>query len=964
MRAGRTVAAVLGVVLAVLVAGVWLVPSLLDWSRYRGSVAGLVAAAIGRPVRIGGDVTLHLLPQPILTAAGIEVDDWRGTPILSAQELRLRVALGPLLGGRVDARELTLRGADLHLPWPPPAGALAQRPPEWLTGLQARVEDSRLEVGDVVLSGLDASLGTDPDTGTLSTAGTATMFGRSWQFTARLARPGRDGAASLDMSLDGQGKLRDTGGTFSGVLAADGSLAGRVAGRGPDLSELMPGPQVAWRGDGRLSAASGLAVADELALEIGGSPATGAVALRVQPQARLDVALAAGRLDLDAWIPVLIQSSKPGAQPALPTGIDLSAEAATLAGGTLRRLRGAFDLEADGVIVRDASALLPGDATLNLSGRLPGRSPNTLFEGNGRIDAPDLRATLHWLEKLSPAVVGALPPGTLRTASLSASVTLDPQLAALSDLRGTLDGSALQGGLSLRIGPRAGVSAGLSLDQLEFDPWLPEPAGLADPAADYTRLTQALGRAGFDADIKLQVRKASWRGADLGMLSVDAQSEAGRLTLRRLEASPFGAHLTASGTLGDGGRISEARLDASAQDLAPLQPMLPQVPLALLRGPGSLLLQLSGLPDALAVRGTMDVGDLRIEAQPVVNLGARRWAGPVTMQHPGAPRLLEILGVPGTASWLGDGSFSLIAQLVAEPGGIAVNDFALIAGALRAAGRLGASGGAISGRVAAETLPLPLISPSSPASFSFEGLGGTQANVHLDVKQVLLGLTPVLQDLATDLSEGGGAIRLDHVGAKVAGGTVSGSAALTMGDLPRLTVQGSGSGIDLAGPLWGGTLDVLSGHLDGKLDIVGEGHSPVALLATLAGTADLQVRDGVATGFDLAAAGTALAATNPSGIADAVRAALTGGTTPFASLAMPITAKSGVVSLGGELAAPAGAATLTGSLDLSSGALEGRLTLHPGEQAPEVAVRLTGSAVQPVRTPELAGLARWLAERS
>src|SRR5437764_820359 len=83
-----------------------------------------------------------------------------------------------------------------------------------------------------------ASLAADSGTGTVSAAGTGTAFGRSWRFTARLGRPGRDGAAPLDVSLDGQGKLQDTGGTFSGVLGADGALAGRVAGRGPDLSQL------------------------------------------------------------------------------------------------------------------------------------------------------------------------------------------------------------------------------------------------------------------------------------------------------------------------------------------------------------------------------------------------------------------------------------------------------------------------------------------------------------------------------------------------------------------------------------------------------------------------------------------------------------------------------------------------------------------------------------------------------
>ncbi len=197
MRTGRVILlAALGLLL-LLVAAVWVLPGMLDWNRYRGSIAALVAAGIGRPVEIDGDITLHLLPQPILTASGLKVDDAGDGVRMTARELRLRVALEPLLGGRVDARELTLRGADLHLPWPPPAGALGRRPPAWLTALQARVEDSRLQVGDFVLSGVDAALGSDPDTGTLSAAGKASLFGRRLALhrAARTARPRRRRAA-------------------------------------------------------------------------------------------------------------------------------------------------------------------------------------------------------------------------------------------------------------------------------------------------------------------------------------------------------------------------------------------------------------------------------------------------------------------------------------------------------------------------------------------------------------------------------------------------------------------------------------------------------------------------------------------------------------------------------------------------------------------------------------------------
>ncbi len=966
MRARAVLLGVAGL-LAVLVACIWVVPGVLDWNRYREGIAALAASGIGRPVRIGGGVTLHLLPQPILTASGIEVDDAGDGLVLTAQELRLRVALGPLLGGRVDARELTLRGADLRLPWPPLPGALARRPPAWLTGLQARLEESRLQVGNLVLTGIDASLATDPDTGTLSTAGLATMGGRPWRFTARLARPGRDGAAGLDVSLDGQGPLRDTGGTFSGALAADGALSGRVAGRGPDLSQLMPSPAVAWRGDGRLSAAAGLAVADELALEIGGSPARGAVALRVQPQARLDLALAVGRLDLDAWLPALMQRAQPGVPSGLPTGIDLSAEAATLAGGTLRRLRGAFDLDADGFTVRDATALLPGDALLSLSGRVPGRARGPLFEGNARLAAPDLRNTLRWLEPLAPQVLGGLPADALRRAELSAKVVLEPAQTSLTDLRGTLDGGRLQGGVSVRMGPRLGISAGLSLDRLALDPWSPDADAVATPALAQAALVPALVRAAaFDAELTLQVRQATWRGAELGQLAVDAQSEAGRLTLRRLEATPLGIRITASGTLEKGGRVSEARLDVSTQDVSPLRawagPGWADLP-GLLRGPGSALLILSGPPEALATRATLDLGDLRIEAQPVLNLPGRRWAGPVMLHHPGAPRLLELLGLPGTAAWLGDGSLSLLGHVTAAPGRTELENFDLAAGSMRAKGGLLLDGQAISGQVLAESLPLPMPYPRSPDPLPTLALHGKQAAIRLEAKQVLLGLTPVVQDVTADVAFREGGLRLGRVTAKLAGGALTGAATFDAGEPPRFTVQATATAIPLSGPLPGSALNVASGQLDAQLALSGEGHSPAALLATLSGSANALLRGGVLTGFDLAAIQAALASADRPVVADAVRAALLAGETPFTRLDLPLTIRRGVLSGEATIATEAGAATLSGNLDLLGGGVDARLAVRPGRDLPELVVRLSGPAAQPARMPELAGLARWLAER-
>jgi hypothetical protein len=74
-------------------------------------------------------------------------------------------------------------------------------------------------------------------------------------------------------------------------------------------------------------------------------------------------------------------------------------------------------------------------------------------------------------------------------------------------------------------------------------------------------------------------------------------------------------------------------------------------------------------------------------------------------------------------------------------------------------------------------------------------------------------------------------------------------------------------------------------------------------------------------------------------------------------------ARRGALSVDASATAPTGTAAFTGTLDLLGGALEGRLSLRPGNDLPEVVTRLSGPAGSPARTPELAGLARWLAER-
>ena len=964
-----------GLLLLVTLAA-YLAPRVLDWNRYRDEIASVASTALGRPVQITGPVSLTLVPHPVLVASGVVLAELGDGASAEVPELRLQVALRPLLSGRLEAEDLTLHGARMHLPWPLRPGMLQQAPLAFRTGLRGRVEDGSLMVGGLTVSGVAGTLSVDPLTGTVSVDGLAAALGRRWRVTARLGRAGGDGSAPLEMSLDSQGPAPDaagdgapdpaadtpddTGGTLSGQLAADGSLTGRVTGRGRDLSQVIAGPNAPWHAAGRFRGGDGLALADDLDLEIGGVPSRGAVALRLAPAARLDAALATSRLDLDAWLPNLLR----GAATAVPTSVDLSAEAASFAGGTLRHLRAAFDLAQDGVSVRDAEMVLPGDAALTLSGRLAGGT----FTGAARIIAPALQETLRWLAPAAPALAAVLPPDALQTADLAADVTVAGGRAAFDGLSGRLDGAGITGALSVLPGEHPALVGALTVTGLNLDPWAPRPpAGLAALEAGLSGWPGRWG--GVDIALALSATHPRWRGAVLDWLVLDGALHAGTLTLRRAALARPDFTVEMAGTLAPGGQIADGRLSVPLDRAAAVLPWLPpNVPAALFTGPAALQARAAGPPGALGLRLQTKLGDVQLDMEGKADLRKPGWAGTLDLQHPGAPRLLEALGVPGAASWLGDGSFSLVTAGAVTPDQVALNAFKLSAGMLRTTGTLTLDRGhppSLTAQFEAETLPLPLPYLRSPEPLPLDALLGWRAQLGVRAAHVLFGLSPGLDHVAASVSLADGALRVTELTGAVADGQFAGTAELDVAAPPRLLVQGALHGATLSGPLLDGTLDVLVGRLDVQASLRAAGYSPGGLLATLEGAVQASVADGVLAGLDLAALDAALDQKDAATVQAGIVQALQGGTTAFTRLTTNASVHAGAVALGQtSLTSPAGDASLSGTLDLPIDAADLRWALHPARAgAPEIGLRVIGHAANPRRTPELARLSGWLAER-
>ena len=938
--------------LVLVVLAVWQVPQWLDWSRYRSTIEAIASATLGRHVSIEGPIGLTLLPEPILTATKVDIGEGTSDLSLHVKALRLRVALWPLLEGRVDARDLVLRGADMHIASLAEANGL--RPPEWLAAFSVRVEEGSLTVGRLGFTDINAVM-RSADTGAVAASGSARFNEQDWHFTARLTSSGSDGSAGLDATLDGLSKAAGFGANLSGQFAANGSFNGNISTRGPNLAMLLPAPAVPFRADGRLTIGGGLVLADDLLLQIGGSPASGAVALRMPPGQRLDFALSMNRLDLDAWLPVLMNASNTVAGIDMPIGLDLSASAASLGGDSLQNVKAAFEISDHALVLHDSSALLPGNGAFRLTGRIARADAAHLrFEGDAKVEAPLLRTTLQWLsiaapEWLSNDALSHLSESVLQQASLAAHVVADRSELLLDHVTGRIDTSTVTGSFRLQRGNTLSLSARLSADRATLNDWIPALASVSQ---------------------KISARD----------LLIGADVANGGFALHRFDAKVFGMQVSASGQLDKDKQLTSGQLSIDAADAAPLAAMLPEgwrATPALWRAPLHLSLRADGSPNALGVSADLSLDDATLHATPTIDLRSGSWNGELTIRHPGARRLLaaiglpQLLGSPNLPVWLGDGSLSLVAHAHGAAGQVSADSFQLTAGSVRLDGTFSLDDAGNEPRLAAQLhtpeLQIPVVSLTSTVPLPVHVLHGWRADIVLNADDMTLESEAKLHEASAIVRVSDGALRIERLSAKFNGGTVDASGLLNgSANPPSFAFNMRLDQATIAEPIAGTPIDVTSGLVNGRLDIAGTGYSPATIVATLAGHVALTVSDGAISGFDLLDVGKAAQQHDPVAAQKAADQALSSGTTSFDRLDITGDLAHGDLTLDkAHLQSGTGEADAMGDINLPTQTLDLRITLRPANKDTlELSSHMFGPFAHPNRTSELANLARFIAERT
>jgi hypothetical protein len=939
---------------ALLVIAAWAVPPMLDWGRFRASIAAIAGAELGRTVQIGGDVALRLFPQPVLTASDVTLPEQGDGMSARISNLRLEVELGPLLAGRLVVRDLVLGGPVLTLPWPLPGRLVSPVRPRVPHAFAAHVENGALHVGLAAITGINAAIHGGPSTETAAgqapdapplaafgAEGFASFDGQRWRFTTALGAPDADGVSAVDLAMQGLGMAQDTGGALQGTLS-DGTLQGHLHAAGPNLALIMPSSALSWQADAPFVASGERVVSSALRMSLGGAPASATVALQLAAPSRLDVRLNAASLDLDGWARLLRGTFAGIDPPSIPIRLDLAADSGTLLGASLGGLAGIVLLDGGRATLEHVTAHLPGDATLAFSGKI-GRGDHALLtvEGPATLDAPDLHATLAWLRPLAPPLMDAIPHAVLRSARLTGTAKLTPGGFSAEGVTGSVDGGPMSGGFDLAFGTHPHFSATLSFDHLAVDDWLGGEAwgsgmSLAEAGESF---------AAVESTLHLRAGSATWHGQDFHDVAFDGSTGAAGLKIEHASGVYADTTLSLSGALGADGVVADLHGRAETKDAAGLLAKLPAAwrwAPGVWNGQAAFAASADGPPTALSVQLRASAGDLVTEAELVRDTVAGTGDTTLMLRHPGAPRLLASLGVAGAERFLETGSVAFLAHLHDAPGQMSVRDFSLDAASLHLGGHgqvdVLAEGPRFDFDVHAGSLALPDLATLGSVRLP---TGGIQGHVQLSADDVAVGGALVARGLRAGIEIGSGVVFADKVAADLGGGRFAGQvAADTSGGRAAVSVLGDVTGFDVFALA---PVGFDAGKADMSLDLATYGETEQALLGHLFGSADITLHDAHLVGFDLSRVGALLAAHGHPARAALLQAMTQGGSGGFSG---SVTARfvHGKMSIAESSVSSAdGVVSFNGTYDMPSGTTDLSLGLTPAiANPPHYVIKLAG----------------------
>lgn len=574
----------LTIIVTVLVVGVLVVPTLVDWNRYKPEIEAAATAATGRRLTIGGNVRLDFLPAPALRLNGVRVANIEGgqaPAMVQADTVNIGVSLSALLSGRIEIDSITVLApvisletlADGRANWVFEPGA----PPGMGSGVRVRLQRSDIEI--TIKSGrfqyfdgptarmeaideVDAVIVAATVDGPYRASGQFTRGGLVVDFDGTFGPFAQGRPAPLKLAVwrsDIETRLRFSG--RADLSPGRRSISGRLHGEADDFQTLFAAlsgldrdraPRL-LRGDlefdAVVSVGGGVAEMNGLSFRLGELRAAGAGSFRLGASSVADLAVDIESINLDRF------TSRSGGSVRLAGPEGLASQAGRMladlletlgptrvsahitlgalihAGGLVRDMKLNGEFGAGKATINRFSARLPGAADVSASGKLTVTDGDVRFDGVFDGGAGNLRGVLEWLGEDTSGIA----PDRLRKTAIAGRVSASPNGLRIWDATLDLDVSHLSGKFAVGFWPHRSYDADLTIDRFDYGAYFSSPAmGMSDETT--LKLAVSVDRLGL-------------MGAVLRKARIDAEFKEDALVLKEFSFDGDGVRANLSGSV-------------------------------------------------------------------------------------------------------------------------------------------------------------------------------------------------------------------------------------------------------------------------------------------------------------------------------------------------------------------------------------------------------------------------------
>jgi uncharacterized protein involved in outer membrane biogenesis len=585
-------------ILIVLIIAALVGPSFVDWNKYKPQAVAQIKAATGYDVALNGDIGMRVLPSPRILIESVDVKSPAGSTeehLVRVKRLEVNLAMGPLLGGKVDFSSVNLVEPDIALEvltdnkqnWmTPELEAMTKKDPSapvkakpQIALRDVSVEKGRLiyrggkDTKPVEVSDVNVDLSADTLSGPFTIDGTITTGGQTIEVDGKTGAILED-AKSVSVNVEGTVKPLGVDIKYAGVvgLSEPYDVQGETEIKISDLAEKTKASAMKLEGEamikGLVTGSTNGAMFKDSVLSIAGNEFRGDIGANFNPVKVAANLVGAKTINLDEIIKK-DASAKSEAKPGsfLPATIELpasfEADIALTAPGLVYNAQTYKDVtlkfvKSESVFTAAfAAGEMPGKGNIDVKGDLKFASKSLSKTGAEIYSDPTLAGSVKGqtqnIAQTMEALTGMRNPAleSFKTGAIEGGFSVAPDVVELksSTLRLGDMNMNVAAAYSPR-GTRPALALDVTADAMNFDDIMKRIGGGQKTGSAEDSLRNL--KFPMDIDFDVGVQKAVYQGQNIEGLRAVGTARDNSLKFTNLSSTNFaGSTFKLEGGVGD-----------------------------------------------------------------------------------------------------------------------------------------------------------------------------------------------------------------------------------------------------------------------------------------------------------------------------------------------------------------------------------------------------------------------------